>query len=80
MPTERPDHFAHLREPVSQEVPEGAPVIRPDIITWLEAQFPIVVPEPPRSLDEAAAGISDLAALFGQQQVIAHLRLLVRQG
>lgn len=83
MPTERIDHFARIRsEPEAvEEVPEGAPVVLPHLIEWLEAQFPVNPPSPPfNSVDSCAWALGEIATQHGEQRVIAYLKLLMRAG
>lgn len=65
-------------EPAPSEPPEGAPVVAPYLIAWLEAQFP-----PPRlatslSVDGAVTTLGKVAERAGQLQVIEYLRTLVK--
>jgi hypothetical protein len=78
---ERTDHFAAMRaspEPAPSEPPEGAPVVTPYLIEWLEKQFPSSTPVRASSLNDAIAGVTGLAQWHGEQRVITYLRTLVK--
>lgn len=78
---DRIDHFAHLRDPVQSEPPADAPVVTPDLIAWLERQFP----ERPfidvaTSMDDLVGLASVVAVGIGHRQVIVHLKSLMQKA
>lgn len=80
MPADRIDHFVHMRaEPgPATEPPEGAPIVSPMLVEWLEKAFPVFVASPPGTLDQAVYALSSTNRSYGEQSVLAYLRTLVR--
>jgi hypothetical protein len=76
---ERPDHFANMRrEPLAAEPPEGAPVVTPALIEWLEREFAVPPPRDWNGLDDVVNLLGATAMAYGEQRVIAHLKLLMK--
>jgi hypothetical protein len=77
---ERTDHFARMRgeDGPTVEPPAGAPLVSLELIEWLEKEFPTLGPRDWDGLDGAVNLLGLTAASFGHQQVIQHLRTLVK--
>lgn len=80
MPSERIDHFAAMRveEAPQAEPPEGSPVVTPELIEWLEETFQAAPIGPATGMDDGVSKLCEIARQYGNREVIAHLRNLVR--
>lgn len=75
------DHFERMRrEPEPQaEHDADAPLVLPALIEYLERVYAIPVPvSTAKSMDQAIEASTHLARMVGQQEVLAHLRTLLR--
>lgn len=82
MPTERHDHFAAMRGEAAppEDPPEGAPVVTPALIEWLEREFAVPPPRDWNGLNDVVNLLGGVACAYGEQRVIAHLKLLMKAG
>lgn len=80
MPVDRPDHLARIRgEAPSEEPPEGAPVVRPELIEYLEAHLDLTLARGSlaTSQDDLVHLATAHAFIQGKLSLIAHLKTLV---
>lgn len=75
----RIDHFAYLKGAPQAPLPDAdQPTVRPDLVEYLEKQFPIGVLPRRFGLDGAIDQASEVARMNGEQRVIEAIRQLIR--
>lgn len=77
---DRMDHFARMRGEAGPEVEpdKDAPPVSVDLVEYLLRIFPLPTPRMATTMDQVLGLSAEMARSDGHQQVIHHLRTLIR--